>query len=141
KIPLGRWLGVPVALDRSWIFIFLLVWLALALAFYPDNFPFVPGGWLWLAALGATLVFFATILGHEFAHALVARWRGVPVRRITLNVLGGLAEIEQDAARPLDELLISVAGPLASFGFAGLFYALQLALEAGTRPGVEGLDT
>src|SRR5439155_4671178 len=91
--------------------------------------------------LGATLVFFATILGHEFAHALVARWRGVPVRRITLNVLGGLAEIEQDAARPLDELLISVAGPLASFGFAGLFYALQLALEAGTRPGVEGLDT
>ena len=79
KIPLGRWAGVPVALDWSWIPVFLLVWLALGGGFYQQAFPRWSLGLTWGIALLTTLVFFGTVLGHEFAHAFVARGRGVAV--------------------------------------------------------------
>ena len=130
KIPVGRWLGVPVALHPSWLAIFILVWIALGALFYPENFPDWSPPATWGAGLVVTLLFFGTVLGHELAHALVARRRGVPVRGITLSFLGGAAEIERDAPRPLDELLISAAGPLTSLGFAAAFYAVALAGSA-----------
>jgi Zn-dependent protease len=132
KIPIGRVLGVPVALHLNWVLIFALVWIALGGRFYPQNFPQWSAAASWAMALVATLIFFATVLGHEIAHALVARWRGVPVRGITLSFLGGAAEIERDADRPVDELLISGAGPLSSLAFAGGFYAV--ARLAGGAP-------
>jgi Zn-dependent protease len=132
RIPIGRVLGVPVSLHLNWVLIFALVWVALGGRFYPQNFPEWSAAASWGMALVVTLIFFGTVLGHEVAHALVARWRGVPVRGITLSFLGGAAEIERDADRPVDELLISGAGPLSSLGFAGVFYAV--ARLAGAAP-------
>jgi Zn-dependent protease len=137
RIRIGRLLGVPIWLHLNWIFIFGLIWLAVG------GQPGVGAGagaglFGCLAGLVVTLLFFATILGHEIAHALVARRRGVPVLGITLSFLGGAAEIERDADRPLDEFLISVAGPLSSLGFAGGFYLAQWglgALAAGDESG------
>ena len=45
----------------------------------------------WFAALGATLLFFGCLLGHELAHAFVARHRHIEVEGIVLWLLGGPA--------------------------------------------------
>lgn len=135
---IGRWLGVPVRLHVSWLLIFGLVWLSLGAGFVPNNFPTWNGLQTWVAALITSILFFASVLGHELAHATLARRRGVPVRGITLFALGGAAELERDAERPLDELLITAVGPLSSLGFAALFWVVQI-LTAGVLPPVSGI--
>jgi Zn-dependent protease len=51
---------------------------------------------------------------HELAHATAARLSGVRVRGITLFALGGIAQIEKDAASPRKEFWMAIAGPIAS---------------------------
>jgi Zn-dependent protease len=48
-----------------------------------------------LLAVGFALLFYVSILGHELAHAWVARAAGYPVRSITLWWLGGFTSYER----------------------------------------------
>src|SRR5262249_35016376 len=47
-------------------------------------------------------------------HALVARAYGIPVRTISLFLLGGMAHITRESPTPRAELLIALAGPGSS---------------------------
>src|SRR5437762_1781205 len=102
---LGRLGGVQVGLHYSWLFFFALITWSLGTSF-PFTFGVDPT-LAWVAGAVTAVLFLASVLGHELAHAWMALARGVPVRGITLFILGGAAEIEQDAARPFDELLIT----------------------------------
>ncbi len=85
------------------------------------------GGWLG-AGYGAliVIVLFASTLFHEFGHGLRARVYGLVVRRITLFPFGGLAQLETPPSSSWQELVIALAGPLASLGVALAFAALIL---------------
>ena len=85
-------------------------------------------GW-WAGAL-AVVLFLASILSHELAHALVARRFGVGTTAIELWALGGMARLEREAPTPRAEGLIAVAGPLASLGVAVVSIGSWLALDA-----------
>jgi Zn-dependent protease/CBS domain-containing protein len=112
--------GIPIRLHYTWLLAVALVTWSLAAGFFPDSYP----GWeplrYWLAGGAAALLLFASVLIHELSHAIVARGRGFGVRGITLFVFGGVAEVEGEAERPLDEFLIAVVGPITSFAIAGL---------------------
>ncbi len=73
----------------------------------------------WTVGGAVALLFLASVVVHELAHALVGRQRGVPATSVVLGFIGGLAPLSIRAARPRDELAIAVAGPLLSVG-AGL---------------------
>ncbi len=71
--------------------------------------------WLiWALAVVATLLVVISLYAHELAHAAVARSFGLPVRSISLFLLGGLAHIRRDSPSPRAELLIALAGPCLS---------------------------
>jgi Zn-dependent protease len=120
-IRLGRIFGISIYIDWSWIFIFLLVTWDLAASLFPNLHP------NWSLALNVTLglvasiLFFASVLAHELAHSLVAKSRGLPVRRITLFIFGGVSNIEKEPPSPGAEFLISVVGPLTSLILGGIF--------------------
>ncbi len=122
--------GVDVRLDLSLVVIALLVAWTFATRFTGSHGTAV--GWL-MAVTGAVL-FFASILAHEFGHALEARHRGIHVHGITLFLFGGVTEMEAHGHRPRDELMIAAIGPWISLvcGAAfGLVATLAQALPDG----------
>ena len=112
-IKLGRIFGIAIGLHYSWIIIALLVTLSLR-----SQFAAVHPDWstttTWTTAIITGLLFFVSILLHELSHAAVAKRRGLPVRAITLFALGGVAQIEKDAADAKTEFWMGIMGPIAS---------------------------
>lgn len=117
----ARIFGINVYVDWSWLLIFLLVTWNLAGAVFPSLHP--SWGLDLNVAMGilASLLFFFSILLHELAHSLVARARGLPVRRITLFFFGGVSNIQREPPSPGTEFLMAIVGPLTSIVLGVLF--------------------
>lgn len=126
---LGRIAGINVTIDWSWIFIFLLVTWNLAAGVFPTIHPDWGPGLSWTVGIVASLLFFSSVLAHELAHSLVAKARGLPVRRITLFLFGGVSNIEKEPPSPGTEFLVAIVGPLTSFllGVIFIFTGLSMA--------------
>ena len=121
SIPLGRIGGVAVGLNYSVLVIVAVLIVGLGLGRFPIDHPGLPL-WLYLAAATATaLLFLASLLAHELAHALVARRYGIEVAGITLWLLGGVAQLVGEARTPRADLRIAAVGPGTSLGAAVLF--------------------
>jgi Zn-dependent protease/CBS domain-containing protein len=118
---LGRIAGVEIRIDTSWIFIALLVTYSLYLRFR-ELFPQLEVPLGVLLGVGFGLLFFASVLAHEMAHALVARQRKIPVHDITLFMFGGATNARVESRGPWDEFLISVVGPASSVVLGGAFF-------------------
>ncbi len=121
---LGRIFGITIRIDWSWLFIFLLIAWDLATVFSQSN-PGWTTGLAWLTAIVAALLFFGSVVAHELAHSLVARAQGVPVRGITLFLLGGVSDIQREPPSPLTEFLITIVGPATSIVLGLLLISLS----------------
>jgi Zn-dependent protease/CBS domain-containing protein len=129
-VRLGSIRGIDVLADASLLILFLLITFSLATGVFPEWHPHWAAGLCWLTALGAALLFFASVLAHELSHALVGRRYGVEIRRITLFMFGGVAQMQGEPPSWRAELATAIAGPLTSLLLGAIF--LQLAgLVAG----------
>ena len=135
QIKLGHIFGIQIGLHYSWLIIAFLVILSLVGQFHATN-PQWGAGVIWATAIITALLFFAAIIAHELSHAAVAKARGLPVRSITLFALGGVAQIEKDAADPKTEFWMGIAGPISSviIGLVSLALALALGWQPPTMP-------
>src|SRR3954470_18423283 len=105
-IRIGELFGIELKLDPSWVFVFALVAWSLTSVFQAWH-PLWTGPTALAVALVAGVTFFASVVIHELAHALVAKLYGVPVRDITLHMFGGVSNIEREPPTPGAELLIA----------------------------------
>ncbi len=111
---IGRVFGIELGIHYSWVLIAALIVFSLAAHFHATN-----GAWppvkTWGAALITGILFFAGLILHELAHALVARAHHLPIHRITLFFLGGMAQIEQEPEDASTEFWMAIVGPATSF--------------------------
>jgi len=133
---LGRVAGIEIAVDSTWLLIFMLVTVSVGTRLRVAHEEW-HGVSTWGVGLVTSLLFFASIILHELGHSLVAQRAGVRVRSITLFVFGGLAALESEPKRPRDEVLIALAGPLVSAALGIAFLAAARAL--GDAPGFREL--
>lgn len=133
-VRLGRIGGIPIGVHWSVLIITLLLTEGLAASVLPATAPGRGVLAYWLVALLIAIVFLASLLAHELSHAFVARHYGMPVRRITLWLLGGVSELEGEAPHPKADLLIALAGPLASAVSGGVFAGLAVGASSAGLP-------
>ena len=118
-----RLLGVEINVHFSWLILALLIAWSLASGAFPQLYAGLPGSTYLAMAVVAVVGLAVSIVLHELAHALVGRAFGISIRRITLFLFGGVAEMENDPKAPRAELLMALAGPAVSV-LLGLAFAL-----------------
>ena len=141
SLRLARIAGIDVRLDPSLLlFAVLIAWV------FGTNFlPRHGVATTVVMAVAATVLFLASVLAHELAHGLEARYRGIRVHGITLFFFGGMTEMRTDSRSARDEFAVSAVGPYASlvcgavFGLAATFADVLGPALAGPTGDVMGL--
>ncbi len=135
---LGRIGGVDVGVHWSVGVILTLVAWALGAGLLPavveDQSAIAYG----VAGVFAAVGLVASILLHELSHVVIAKRDGVEVERITLWMLGGMAELGSNAKTARSELRIALAGPLSSLAIGATFV---VAANAAAALGIPELAT
>jgi Zn-dependent protease/CBS domain-containing protein len=124
SITLGRFFGIPIGINWSWLIVFGLITWTLADSVFPDQNPGLENGTYWAMAIVAAALFFASILLHELGHALQARRDRVEIVGITLWLFGGVARFAGRIPSAGAEFRITIAGPLVSLVLGGFFAGL-----------------
>ena len=107
---LGTAFGIPLYLHPTFLLLPALV-----------LFGETGDGWFNALLMTALVgVVFGCVLLHELGHALTARAFGIPTRDITLYPIGGVARLERMSERPIEEMLIAIAGPAVNLVIACL---------------------
>lgn len=127
-LSLGRIAGIRIGVNWTVLVIFSLILFGLSTVQFPLLFPELPVATAWIAGTTAAIAFFASLLAHELAHAIVARRHGVEVDGIVLWLFGGVARLRGDAPSPRADLSIAGVGPLVSLGLGAGFGVLAWAL-------------
>jgi Zn-dependent protease len=125
SVPLGRVFGISIGLDYSWFLIFALMTWMLAKSYFPAEFHDWSPAMYWVIGAATTIMLFVSVLLHELGHSVVALGYKIPVRRITLFIFGGVAQIGAESPSPMAEFLIAIAGPIVSLILAIIFWLLE----------------
>jgi len=135
---LGSIGGVDVYVRASWLLVAGLI--AILLAPRVEEAQPGLGGLKYVAGVAFAVLLYLSVLLHEMSHALVAKHYGLPVRSISLQFLGGMTEIDGEAATAGQEFKIAVVGPLTSLavGIVALFL-VPVVPDGLTRMAVQGL--
>lgn len=131
QLKLGKIFGIEIGLHYSWLIIAVLIVLSLS-QYFAEAHTGWSGATIWTMSIFSAILFFISIVVHEFSHAAVARARNLPVRSITLFALGGVAQVEQEAPDGKTEFWMGIVGPLTS-GAIG-FICLGIAYLLGWTP-------
>ncbi len=116
SFPIGRLTGIQIRVHLT--FLIFLAWVGLS-----DG---LARGWREaFAGVALLCLVFACILLHELGHAWAARRFGIRTPDITLLPIGGLARLERIPERPIEEVVVALAGPAVSAVLALIFGALS----------------
>lgn len=122
-----------------WLAIVALITWSLGASYFPEQVHGISPGVSYALGLGSTLLLFASILAHEFGHALVARHAGIEVEEIDLWLLGGVSRMREEAHGPNDELRYALAGPAVTAAITVCFLVVALLLPSATPAVIRAL--
>lgn len=127
-VPVGKIMGIPISLDYSWFAIVALLTWSLGGNYFPNRLDGYSDVVYYGLGLVSSVLLFASVFAHEVGHSVAALWYDVPVKRIRLTFLGGLAELGKESSRPIVEFVIAIAGPAVSLLSAGVFFLANMIL-------------
>ena len=124
---LARVMGTDVKIHFT--FVLLLAWIGLS--------GLSAAG---IAGAVASVLFVVLLFGcvslHEFGHVLAARTFGIRTPDITLYPIGGVARLERMPEKPMQELIVALAGPAVNVLIAAFLFLLL-----GASASLGGVET
>ncbi|MDH3981853.1 MAG: site-2 protease family protein [Kiritimatiellaceae bacterium] len=121
-LSIGSVLGIPIRLHIS-----LLIAIGI-LSIFSGAQPLV----ILILAVGL----FGSVALHELGHSVVAQAKGGYIHEIVLYPFGGAAKIENLPKRPIDEIMVALAGPAVSLALALIFRQFELTYFLGYLNGM-----
>lgn len=131
---LGKIFGIEIYISYSWFFIFLLVTVMLTFAIFPQTYPGHSLNTNLILGIFTSVLFFGSLLFHELTHSFIANLNKIPIKKITLFIFGGMAQMSEEPQDPSSEFKMAVAGPLSSMFLAGLFFIFYILMRSGGFP-------
>lgn len=129
-VPVARILGFEIRLPLSWVFIVAIITVTVA-GRLPTFLPDASESLGWVVGVAASLLFLASVVVHELAHAVVARRDGADTSvLVVVPIIGSGAAVDVVASSPRAEATIALAGPLASALLALLAIVVSVAAFA-----------
>ncbi|MCK4777913.1 MAG: site-2 protease family protein [Actinomycetia bacterium] len=122
SIKIGKIFGISIEINITWLVVFALI--VYSLVFYEFPIRYRELSLIVRTADGFFTAFllFVSVLLHELSHSLVAKNFGIEIKRITLFIFGGVAEMAGEPDSPSVEIKMAIAGPLMSFALSALFF-------------------
>ena len=111
-LSIGSVFGIPIRLHISLLIVVVLL-------------SIFSGAGL-LAILILAVGIFGSVALHELGHSVVARAKGGYIHEIVLYPFGGAAKISNIPKRPIDEIMVALAGPAVSLVLALVFQQIEL---------------
>ncbi|MGO8905929.1 MAG: site-2 protease family protein [Solirubrobacteraceae bacterium] len=136
---IARIAGIPVGVSPLWLVIVVFFTWTLGAYYFPEDIHGINPVASYALGLASVLLLFASLLAHEFGHALVARRHGIEVEEIDLWLLGGVSRMRGEAHDPSDELHYALAGPAVTAAVAACFGVLLALLPASAPKVVRAL--
>ncbi|GAB2488074.1 hypothetical protein GCM10027187_64220 [Streptosporangium sandarakinum] len=132
---MGRPFGIPVYVSPTWLLVaaFITFTFQEVVAY---RLPQLSLPMTYVVSFVFAVLLYVSVLLHELSHCVVAKMYGLPVRRVTLYLLGGVSEIEREPETPGREFMVAFAGPLLSLGLGAAGYAASMFIDPGTVLGV-----
>ena len=127
NIDLGRIAGVRVRIHWSLFVVFILIVWSLKSGVFPSQNPGHSEGAYLAMAVAAAVLFFASLLLHEFGHAWQAMREGIAIEGITLWLFGGVAQFKGRFRSAGAEFRVAGAGPVVSLVLGIGFVLVALA--------------
>ncbi|MBV2359124.1 CBS domain-containing protein [Thalassococcus sp. CAU 1522] len=112
--------GVAIRLDPSWVFVALLVPGGLASGYGPGAWTDISAPTRLMMACLSFAGLVAAVAVHTLAHAVAARWASHDIRALVLFPFGGRSEPQGPSRRPVQDVVLGLAGPAAVFLLSGL---------------------
>lgn len=103
SIHIGTFSGIPLKIH--WTFSFLILFLLFTIL--TEGVGLEQS--LWFG--GYIVALFLCVVLHEYGHAIAAKRYGVKTKDIILSPIGGVARLEVLPEKPVQELIIALAGP------------------------------
>lgn len=75
----------------------------------------------------AISLLFILVTLHELGHSFAARMYDVPVKQIVLSPIGGVAQLKRMPDKPMQEMVIAIAGPAVNILMAFVIAAVGIA--------------
>ena len=121
-LSIGSVIGIPIRLHISLLLAILVLTIFSGAGF--------------LAVIILAVGIFGSVALHELGHSVVARAKGGYIHEIVLYPFGGAAKISNIPKRPIDEIMVAMAGPAVSLALALLFRQWELTLFLGYLNGM-----
>jgi Zn-dependent protease len=133
-ITLFRVLGFPIRVHATALVLGFLLTFSLAGGLQDDPVLGFSALTSWLVAAAVTACALPSLILHELTHSVVARHHGMRVHGITLFLLGGVAEMEDEPRTAWTEFAMAIVGPIASLVIAAFVGAGWWAARAAGWP-------
>ena len=122
---IGRILGIDLEINYTWFLVFALVTGSFSLVFRQELSSLSLFISIILAVFTAAL-FFVSVLLHELSHSYVAKRNSLEIKKITLFIFGGVAQMTEEPSSPQVEFKMAIAGPSMSLFLSLLFLSVWL---------------